>query len=94
MTEPEVIKPQCESVEATSHDTDEAGSSETHGEKEPAHEQPHHGVLDMGFDDDAPQEVAAMEVDVITADKTDFKDLMKTLTRDNRDEMATVTERS
>ena len=40
----------------------------------------------MGFSDDTPQELPGMEVDVITEDETDLKDLMKTLTRDAEEE--------
>ena len=65
-------------MDATPHHTDEPGSGQIHGEKGPAH----HGVLDMGFDEDKPQELPGMEVDVITADEIEFKDLMKTMTRD------------
>ena len=76
--------PKFESVEATSHHTDEAGLAETH--EEPAH----HGVLGMGFHDGKPQELPGMEVDVITADDCDFKDLMKAMARDAIDEMSTM----
>ena len=85
MTDNETMKPpKCESVEATSHHTDEAGFAETRGE--PAH----HGVLDMGLDESKPQELPGMEVDVITADDCDLKALLKTITRDAKDEMSTV----
>ena len=74
----------CESVEAPSHHTDEAGLVETHGE--PAH----HGVLDMGFDESRPQELVGMEIDAITADDSDLADVLKTMTRDAKAEMSTV----
>ena len=71
-------------MEATSHHTDEAGLTETHGE--PAN----HGVLDMGSDESRPQEIPGMEIDAITADDSDLADLLKTLARDAKAEMSTV----
>ena len=93
MTENVIIKPQkCESVEATSHHTDETGLAETYGE--PAHR----GSVDMGVDDGRPQELPGTEidavevllVDVLPVDDCDLKDLMKAITRDAKDEMSTV----
>ena len=36
----------------------------------------------MGLDDDKPQELPGMEVDVVTADDYDLKDLMRTMARE------------
>ena len=44
----------------------------------------------MGFGDGKPQELPGMEVDVVTADDSDLKDLMKAMPRDATDEMSTV----
>ena len=62
-------------MEATSHHTDGPDSGETHPREVSASEFIDHGVLDMGFNDDTPQELPGMEVDVITPDETDLTDL-------------------
>jgi hypothetical protein len=83
MTDNETIKPpKCESGEAPPP-ADDDRLVETH---EPAS----HGVLDMGFDSSEPQEVPGMEIDTVTADECDLKDLMKTMGRDAKREITTV----
>ena len=55
-----------------------------------AHGEPaQHGVLDMGVDESKPQELPGMEVDP-SQRTTDLNDLLKTMTRDAKDEMSTV----
>ena len=44
----------------------------------------------MGFDSDEPQEIPGMEIDTVTADECDLKDLMKTMGRDAKREITTV----
>ena len=88
MTDVETIKPpKCESGEAPPP-ADEAGAAETHGG------QTHHGVLDMGFGVEQPQELPGMEVDAITSsveqEECDLKELMRTLTRDAKAEVSKV----
>ena len=83
MTDNETIKPPtCESGEAPPP----ADDDRLVGTHKPAT----HGVLDMGFDDGRPQETPGMEIDVITADECDLKDLMRAMGRDAKREMSAV----
>ena len=81
----EIVRPtpERESVEAPTHHADEAGQGETHDptDREPA------GGWDIGIGDDVPQELPGMEVDMIGENESDLKDLMKTLTRDAKEEV-------
>ena len=87
MTETQIIRPQCESVEATSHHTDELGFGEMHRHEATKSELIDHGVLDMGFNDGTPQELPGMELGVMIEDETDLKDFMKTRTRYTKEVM-------
>ena len=63
MTEPETIKPpKCEFGEALPS-VDDDRLVKSHGSSE---EQAHHGVLDVGFGNDKPQELPGMELDAVT----------------------------
>jgi hypothetical protein len=87
MTESETIKPpKCESGEALSP-ADDDRLVETYRNRE---ESNRHGILDMGFEEGKPQELPGMEVDVITAEDCDLKDLMNTMTRKAKEEILTV----
>ena len=73
MNESEIVRltPERESVEAPSHYGDEPGAVETHDvEGLPEN---HGSVVD-----DAPQETLGMEVDAITENESDLKELVKT----------------
>ena len=45
-------------------------------------------VTTVYFNDDTPQKLPGVEVDLITADETDLKNFVRTRTRDAREEMA------
>ena len=44
----------------------------------------------MGLEENKPQELPGMEVDVITGEDCDLKDLMNTMTRNAKEETMTV----
>ena len=87
INESETIKPpKCESGESPPL-ADDGRSVETYRNSEGPHR---HGVLDMGFEESKPQELPGVEVDVITAEDCDLKDLMITMTRNAKEEILTA----
>ena len=87
MTESESIKPPKRESGETPPPADDDRFIETNGNSEEPYR---HGILDMGFEQNRPQEIPGMEFDVITAEDCNLKDLMKTMTRIAKEEFQTI----